>query len=141
MKARLCFAHLILSNLHIVVSPAIRFLWQSRKNLAEVISDGNVSLIKAIGGFDFSREFRLIHYAGIAIANNFHRQSIRASVAPRKVSISAPNARFKYIKEVRNRIAADAHYNDLRHIASAKLRARMEDLLTERQFMVVAHYY
>lgn len=60
------------SNLRLVVSIAKRH--QSRSvDFFEVVSDGNVSLMRAVEKFDFTRGFKFSTYASWAIMRNFAR--------------------------------------------------------------------
>jgi len=63
---------IIRANLRLVVSIANRHL-RSDMNMFELISDGNMSLMRAIERFDFSRGFKLSTYATWAIRKNFAR--------------------------------------------------------------------
>jgi RNA polymerase primary sigma factor len=63
---------LIRSNLRLVVSIAKKRVGASN-NLFELISDGNMSLIRAVEKFDFSRGFKFSTYASWAIMKNFSR--------------------------------------------------------------------
>lgn len=63
---------LIRANLRLVVS-VIRNHVSSDVDFSELISDGNMSLMRAIEKFDFSRGFKFSTYAVWAIRNNFSR--------------------------------------------------------------------
>lgn len=63
---------IIRANLRLVVSIAKKHL-SGPQSLFELISDGNVSLIKAIEKFDYTRGFRFSTYASWAIMRNFAR--------------------------------------------------------------------
>ena len=63
---------LIQANLRLVVSIANRHV-RPGLNLFELISDGNMSLMRAIERFDFSRGYKLSTYATWAIVKNFAR--------------------------------------------------------------------
>jgi RNA polymerase sigma factor (sigma-70 family) len=63
---------LIRANLRLVVSIAKRHV-SSNVNLFELISDGNVSLMRAVEKFDYSRGFKFSTYASWAIMKNFAR--------------------------------------------------------------------
>ncbi len=63
---------LIRSNLRLVVSIAKRHL-RPNTNFFEMVSDGNMSLIRAIEKFDFSRGNKFSTYASWAIMKNFAR--------------------------------------------------------------------
>jgi RNA polymerase primary sigma factor len=63
---------IIRANLRLVVSIAKRHVGPTRDFFA-LVSDGNISLIKAVEKFDFSRGFKLSTYASWAIMKNFAR--------------------------------------------------------------------
>jgi len=60
------------SNLRLVVSIAKRHV-KPNANFFEMVSDGNMSLIRAIEKFDFSKGFKFSTYATWAIMKNFAR--------------------------------------------------------------------
>jgi RNA polymerase primary sigma factor len=63
---------LIKANLRLVVSVAKKHLYKS-DNIWELISDGNLSLMRAVEKFDFGRGFKFSTYATWAIMKNFAR--------------------------------------------------------------------
>jgi len=60
------------ANVRLVVSVAKKFA-TSRAPLGELISDGHVTLLRAVEKFDFSRGFRFSTYATWALRYNFAR--------------------------------------------------------------------
>jgi RNA polymerase sigma factor (sigma-70 family) len=63
---------LIRRNLRLVVSIAKKYV-KAGTNFFEMVSDGNVSLMRAIDKFDYTRGFKLSTYATWAIRKNFAR--------------------------------------------------------------------
>jgi RNA polymerase sigma factor (sigma-70 family) len=63
---------LINANMRLVASIAKRHIG-SGENLFELISDGNMSLIRAVEKFDYGRGFKFSTYASWAIMKNFAR--------------------------------------------------------------------
>lgn len=63
---------LIRSNLRLVVSIAKKHV-KPNANFFEMVSDGNISLIRAIEKFDYSRGFKFSTYATWAIMKNYAR--------------------------------------------------------------------
>ena len=63
---------LINANMRLVVSIAKRHAAQA-DNFFELVSDGNLSLIRAVEKFDFGRGFKFSTYASWAIMKNFAR--------------------------------------------------------------------
>lgn len=72
LSANLVKNALIRANLRLVVSIAKKHLG-GPQGLFELISDGNVSLMRAVEKFDYSRGFRFSTYASWAIMRNFAR--------------------------------------------------------------------
>jgi RNA polymerase sigma factor (sigma-70 family) len=64
--------HLIASNMRLVVAIAKRHAAQT-DNFFELLSDGNMSLIRAVEKFDFGRGNKFSTYASWAIMKNFAR--------------------------------------------------------------------
>jgi RNA polymerase primary sigma factor len=64
--------HILRANLRLVVSIAKRYV-RPGNDLWELISDGNVSLIRAVEKFDFARGNKVSTYASWAIMRNFAR--------------------------------------------------------------------
>jgi RNA polymerase primary sigma factor/RNA polymerase sigma factor len=63
---------IVRANLRLVVSIAKRHVGQN-EDFFELVSDGNISLIRAVEKFDFSRGFKFSTYASWAIMKNFAR--------------------------------------------------------------------
>jgi len=63
---------LISANMRLVVNIAKRHAGQT-DNFFELLSDGNMSLIRAVEKFDFGRNFKFSTYASWAIMKNFAR--------------------------------------------------------------------
>jgi RNA polymerase sigma factor (sigma-70 family) len=63
---------LINANMRLVVNIAKRHLHQT-DNFFELLSDGNMSLLRAVEKFDFGRGFKFSTYASWAIMKNFAR--------------------------------------------------------------------
>ncbi|MBY0231617.1 MAG: sigma-70 family RNA polymerase sigma factor [Gemmataceae bacterium] len=71
-QANLIKDHLINANMRLVVNIAKRHAGQT-DNFFELLSDGNMSLIRAVEKFDASRGFKFSTYASWAIMKNFAR--------------------------------------------------------------------
>jgi RNA polymerase primary sigma factor len=72
MEANAVKDQLISSNMRLVVAIAKRHAAQT-DNFFELLSDGNMSLIRAVEKFDFSRGNKFSTYASWAIMKNFAR--------------------------------------------------------------------
>ena len=68
--------HIWRANLRLVVSIAKRYV-NPENSFSDLISDGNMSLLRAIECFDVSRGYRFSTYATWAIRKNFHRAITR----------------------------------------------------------------
>ncbi|MEI8372923.1 MAG: sigma-70 family RNA polymerase sigma factor [Planctomycetota bacterium] len=63
---------IIRANLRLVVSISKRHVGQA-ENFFELVSDGNISLMRAVEKFDYARGFKFSTYASWAIMKNFAR--------------------------------------------------------------------
>ena len=61
---------IVCANLRLVVSIAKRYV-RPGQNFSELVSDGNVSLMRAVRLFDYSLGNRFSTYATWAVVNNF----------------------------------------------------------------------
>ncbi|MGD9647789.1 MAG: sigma-70 family RNA polymerase sigma factor [Pirellulales bacterium] len=68
--------HIWRANLRLVVSVAKRYV-NAENSFQDLVSDGNVSLLRAIECFDVSRGFRFSTYATWALRKNYHRAITR----------------------------------------------------------------
>ncbi len=90
---------IIRANLRLVVSIAKRHMGQS-ENFFELVSDGNISLIRAVEKFDYSRGNKFSTYASWAIMKNFartipdeHRYHDRFRTSPTEIFTSTEDSR------------------------------------------------
>ncbi|MBN1553417.1 MAG: sigma-70 family RNA polymerase sigma factor [Phycisphaerae bacterium] len=72
LQANVAKNRIVRANLRLVVSIAKKHV-SGPLNLFELISDGNVSLMRAVEKFDYARGFRFSTYASWAIMRNFAR--------------------------------------------------------------------
>jgi len=125
---------IIEANLRLVVSIAGKHT-TSDANLPDLVSEGNVSLMKAVEKFDYTRGFRFATYASWVIAKEFARRIPAEAGRPDK-------ARAASLKDV---------HRDLRTTAAAGVevieRARqslahvIEDNLDQReQYIILNHF-
>jgi RNA polymerase sigma factor (sigma-70 family) len=118
---------LISANMRLVVSIAKKHAAQS-ENFWELVSDGNMSLLRAVEKFDYSRGFKFSTYASWAIMKNFAR-SIPDEKHRRERYITGHEELFE--------LAADTRSDEYEVLASAeqqKLQVnRLLDYLEPRE--------
>lgn len=105
---------LVKANMRLVVSIAKRYVSPSR-SLAELVSDGNISLIRAVQKFDYSRGFKFSTYATWAIVKNFAR-----SLATE----SKQNVRFRTSQDELLDLQAGGGVNETRQLNEQAARER-----------------
>ncbi len=123
--------HLISSNMRLVVSIAKRHAGLG-DNFFELLSDGNVSLMRAVEKFDFGRGNKFSTYASWAIMKNFAR-SIPEEKHRRDRFITGQELMFE--------AAPDTRSDEQAELASAQRAQqqvnRLLDRLDERERMII----
>jgi RNA polymerase sigma factor (sigma-70 family) len=126
---------LIRANLRLVVSIAKRHV-AGAANLFELISDGNISLMRAVEKFDFGRGFKFSTYASWAIMKNFAR------------TIPAENTRrdrFVTGQELAFELAADSRTDEREYeLSQQRMQSavgRILDRLDERERKIIICRY
>ena len=102
---------IIRANLRLVVSIAKRHVGPSN-NFFELVSDGNMSLIRAVEKFDVSRGFKFSTYATWAIRKNFSR-SIPEEMHRRDRFVTGHDEVFAIARDTRGNVHEQE--DDLRH--------------------------
>ncbi|HEX5271300.1 MAG TPA: sigma-70 family RNA polymerase sigma factor, partial [Gemmataceae bacterium] len=122
---------LISANMRLVVSIAKRHSGQT-DNFFELLSDGNMSLIRAVEKFDFGRGFKFSTYASWAIMKNFAR-SIPEEKHRRERYVTGHEDLFD--------AAPDNRSDEQEAVASAEQAAhrvnRLLDYLDERERQII----
>ncbi|MFQ5490002.1 MAG: sigma-70 family RNA polymerase sigma factor [Phycisphaerae bacterium] len=126
---------IIQANLRLVVSIAKRHISGRANNFFEVVSDGNVSLMRAVENFDYTRGNKFSTYASWAIMKNYAR--------------TIPEAHYRYARYVTGQdelLDAAADYraapksdhdgDDLRQMLAAGLAG-----LTDRERTIVTEHF
>jgi len=126
---------IIRANLRLVVSIAKRHIGPST-NLFELISDGNISLMRAVEKFDFGRGFKFSTYASWAIMKNFAR-SIPAENTRRDRFLTGQELAFELRPDART-IESEIEQSQSR-IASAV--ERILEKLDEREREIIIDRY
>lgn len=125
---------LIVSNLRLVVSIANRHAgWGTM--LVDLISDGNMSLMRAVEKFDYSRGFRFSTYASWAVAKDFARKIPAEAKRPDKptafdIEEVQLDFRQKNIKGVQQ--IEQAHES---------LEYKIENNLSDREQYIIKNHY
>ncbi len=122
------------ANLRLVVSIAKKHM-RGNRDFFEVVSDGNLSLLKAAEKFDFTRGFKFSTYAAWAIMKNY----ARATPAQITYADRYQTGREEYIETVPARAAEESA--DERVPAVRVALNRMLDSLTEREQRVLRRHY
>jgi RNA polymerase sigma factor (sigma-70 family) len=122
---------LISANMRLVTSIAKRHSGQT-DNFFELLSDGNMSLIRAVEKFDFGRGFKFSTYASWAIMKNFAR-SIPEEKHRRERYVTGHEDLFE--------VAPDNRSDEQEALASAEQAAhrvnRLLDYLDERERQII----
>lgn len=126
---------IIRANLRLVVSIAKRHV-SATGNLFELISDGNISLIRAVEKFDFSRGFKFSTYASWAIMKNFAR-TIPAESTRRDRFVTGHETTFDLTADRRS----DEHEIEDHHDRMQSAVDRILDRLNERERQVITYRY
>jgi RNA polymerase primary sigma factor/RNA polymerase sigma factor len=126
---------IVRANLRLVVSIAKRHV-APQENFFELVSDGNVSLIRAVEKFDFSRGFKFSTYGSWAIMKNFAR-SIPNGIKQRERFRTSQDETFGLTEERRTDWMGQeiAHKNRLSEIQ--KILTRLDD----REQKIIIHRF
>jgi len=116
---------LIRSNLRLVVSIAKKHV-KPTGNFFEMVSDGNISLIRAIEKFDFSRGFKFSTYSTWAIMKNYarsipaeHTQLDRYRTGSDELFMASPDQRSDQFEQER--------VNHRQHEALVRILNRLDE--------------
>jgi RNA polymerase sigma factor (sigma-70 family) len=134
LQANVVKNRIIRSNLRLVVSIAKKHLG-GPQSLFELISDGNVALMRAVEKFDYARGFRFSTYASWAIMRNYAR-----SVPKERYQLD----RFSTGNDEVLDIAASLRSYDPNEVNIPELRESIEAMLAHlspRERTIVSEHY
>ncbi len=121
------------ANLRLVVSIARRHVGRS-SCFFEVVSDGNLSLMRAVEKFDYSRGFKFSTYASWAIIRNYARSVPEQMYQTSKLVTGSEEALA--VAPAPDTFNRDAVLDGARHLVQKGL-----DLLTARERDIVVRHY
>jgi RNA polymerase primary sigma factor/RNA polymerase sigma factor len=122
---------IVCANLRLVVSISKRYVRRS-EDFYELVSDGNISLLRAVEKFDFSRGNKFSTYASWAIMKNFARTISDAGRHRDRFCTNHPEV-FSTVEDARG-----DHYEQ--ESAQAQRRSQVERILnrlSERERQIV----
>ena len=125
---------IIVSNLRLVISIANRHAgWGTQ--LSDLISEGNLSLMRAVEKFDYSRGFRFSTYASWAISKDFARRiPAEASRPDKPTSMDIDEIQTDFRDKNRTGVnAVEQAHNSLEHV--------IVNNLTEREQYIINNHY
>jgi RNA polymerase primary sigma factor/RNA polymerase sigma factor len=126
---------IIRANLRLVVSIAKRRVGP-QENFFDLVSDGNISLIRAVEKFDFSRGFKFSTYASWAIMKNFAR-SIPGELKHRDRFRTSYDETFAVAEERRG----DWYGEEISHGQHVREVAKILDRLDDREQKIIIHRF
>ena len=127
MEARAVKDQLIRANLRLVVSIAKKRV-SPYHDLLGLVSDGNLTLIRAVEKFDFSRGFKFATYASWAIMNNLAR-SFTCERRRRDRFVTGVEEPLEYAADNHS----DEHEAEVEYHRNQETVRRMLGLLTDRE--------
>jgi RNA polymerase primary sigma factor len=126
---------IIRANLRLVVAMTKRYA-RSSQPLFELVSDGNISLMRAVEKFDFARGTRFSTYATCAIIRNFV-QTIACEFRDRARFRNAGDEVFQSVTDWRLNPQTEEAAQSQREVDIARLLTELDD--RERQ-IILWHY-
>ncbi len=126
---------IVRANLRLVVSIAKRHVGPN-ENFFELVSDGNISLIRAVEKFDFARGFKFSTYASWAIMKNFAR-SIPNELKRRERFRTSHEDTFSATEENRT----DWYGQEIAQRQRLNEVAKILDRLDDREQKIIIHRF
>jgi RNA polymerase sigma factor (sigma-70 family) len=126
---------IVRANLRLVVSIAKRYA-NGPGHLFELISDGNMSLIRAAEKFDFARGFRFSTYATWAIMKNFAR-TIPSELRQQTRFRTGGEERLLGVEDIRPDSARRESAQNERQMEVSRILGHLD----ERERLIIQHRY
>ncbi len=126
---------IIRANLRLVVAMTKRYARSSRP-LFELVSDGNISLMRAVDKFDYARGTRFSTYATCAIIRNF-AQATACEFRDRARFRNTGNEVFQSVTDWRIDPQAEEAAQSQREVEVAELMEALDD----RERQIICYYY
>ncbi|UCG15349.1 MAG: sigma-70 family RNA polymerase sigma factor [Phycisphaerales bacterium] len=125
---------IVQSNLRLVVSIAKKHVGWS-PNFQEVVSDGNMSLMRAVEKFDFARGFKFSTYGTWAIVKNYARTIPESHYHFRRY-VTGQDELLEAATAAHDDPAVDCDSDQVRTMLAESMKG-----LTERERVVVTNHY
>lgn len=104
--------HIVQANMRLVVSIARKFVTDFQ-SFDELVSDGNLTLMRAVECFDYGRGYRFSTYATHAIRRDFYRH---AQQARRRRSTEFTTAAPEILDDVESSESSERHMRDAKEL-------------------------
>jgi RNA polymerase primary sigma factor len=126
---------LVVANLRLVIHHAGRHLGQGR-SLDELVSDGTVSLMRAIEKFDYNRGVRFSTYASWAIIKNFAKSIPRDAQARDAVTEDSQDI----VEQAADARAAEGGQRETREVLRSLVTSMLLELSPRERDVVIARF-
>ncbi|GAF71780.1 unnamed protein product, partial [marine sediment metagenome] len=104
-------------------------------NLADLISEGNFSLMRAVEKFDYTRGFRFFTYASWVIAKDFARKIPAERARPDKAQTASLANVHRNL-----RIAQGADFAAIERARRSLVQVIKDDLNQREQYIILNHF-
>lgn len=134
LQANIVKNHILRSNLRLVVSIAKKHI-RGPLTLFELISDGNLSLMRAVEKFDYAKGFRFSTYASWAIIKNYAR-----SVPKEKYQLDRFSTGHEELLDIATSLRTYDPSKDSKYELRESVGALLNHLTQRERTILVDHY-